>query len=256
VKSFNREGLGVVAWIAYLLVVGIIGTVVIGSYELIKRYWVPIIIVSLLFMSACCTGGSMELRKKYAMLHSVVHLSTSDGSGSGVVIYSNTKGADFSLILTAKHVIRDGFGEISPTVNVTVFPEEEEYVGRVIKVSKDYDLALVRIDTALDFVATRGNKEVLPIFTRVHKIGCGLGTAPFPTSGQIAQFGNHAFRLMVTSPIIFGDSGGGIFTEIDGELRLIGIVSAVASTNRGMVVPHMGIIVNIFAIEQFLGKKK
>ena len=200
-------------------------------------------------LTACTGEDEMDIMGKHEMLYTAV-LITAKGSGSGVVVYS---GNGYSLILTAQHVISDSKdGE----VYAALYPQEEEHPAKVVKTSNDYDLAIVRIEHEHDHVAKRMSGE-LSVFTPVWKIGSGLGQDPFPTEGMISAY--DEFTMTVTSPIIFGDSGGGIFIEIDGEYYLVGTVTSVAVARLGPfpnVVPHMANAYNMFAIEDFFKAEK
>jgi len=187
--------------------------------------------------------ADMTDKKLDQMLYTATLITRDGGGGSGVVVYS---GNGYSLIVTAQHVVSD-----AETISVALYPQEKEYPAKIVKTSLDYDLALVRIEVEHDHVAKRVLAELRP-FDEVYKVGSGLGNAPFPSKGIVSEF--NGFTMRVSSPIIFGDSGGGIFTKIKGEYYLVGIVISVAIARLGVfpnVVPHMANCYNSFAIEDF-----
>lgn len=60
-----------------------------------------------------------------------------------------------------------------------------------------------------------------------------------------------AHYITVSAPVSFGNSGGPVFTKIDGKWVVIGIVSAVSSTFYGPVA-HMMLAVHPFVINNFV----
>jgi len=189
--------------------------------------------------------ADMTDKKLEQMLYTATLLTSNGGGGSGVVVYA---GDGYSLIVTAQHVIRDvQDGELF----VALYPQEKEYPAKVVKTSTEYDLALVRIEVEHDYVAKRALAK-LNVFDHVYKVGSGLGGNPFPTEGIISSVGDYVFQA--SSPIIFGDSGGGIFIRIKNDYYLVGLVISVAVARLGPfpnVVPHMANCYDAFALEDF-----
>ena len=201
------------------------------------------ILVFLFLFSA--TIGASNVDKRVEMLYPTVIVDVENGHGSGVIIQSDEKS---SIILTARHVIE---GETHP--NIIFFPDNREIQGKVVKISEDHDLALVEIRMPHPYVARR--TILLPeVFDEVYKVGGGLNhTTPYPTKGMVSIV--DFFTMQISSPIIFGDSGGGVFSFIDGQYHLVGIISQIGlrpTMVGGDPVPHIAIAVNSSAIEEFL----
>jgi len=204
-------------------------------------------LLAVLFISSVGVAD-MNDKKLDQMLYTATLLMSNGGSGSGVVVYS---GNGYSLIVTAQHVIRD-----AENISVALYPQEKEYPAKVVKTSLDYDLALVRIEVEHKYVARRVLAK-LDVFDRVYKVGGGLGNSPFPTEGIVSSTADMVFQA--SSPIIFGDSGGGIFIKIGRNYYLVGIVISVAVARLGVfpnVIPHMANCYDAFALEDFFKAEK
>lgn len=99
----------------------------------------------------------------------------------------------------------------------------------------------------------RGLGEAVPVldhgrplpgaFTQAVAVGYGLGYSdPTVTVGHLQVVGTQYIRF--SAPITFGNSGGGLYTLIDGELTLVAITVAVG-VGGGNAVEHMGVGVPI-----------
>ena len=212
------------------------------------------ILFIVLLMFATTGVAEMKLYQKLNTLHTValitVNSEKGSGTGSGVVVAS---GEGYSLILTVNHVVK---GAKAGDLFVTLYPSEVTVPAYIVKKSSKYDLALLKIDVYHEHVARRISPEVLPPFTDLWKMGAGNGETPFPTHGVIEEFEADTGLMHISAPIIFGDSGGGIFLNSTGEL--IGVVVGTAVTGykgHPVVVSFMGLCYNIYAINDFLSSQ-
>jgi S1-C subfamily serine protease len=203
-----------------------------------------LVVMFVVILSACHLneGGSI-MQKHVEMLYPVVRIDAG-ALGSGVVILSQE---NYSLILTAKHVVG-----LKRKVKIVFYPDEVEYDGKVIKRSKDHDLALIRVEHYHPYVAKFALNLCPPVFTKVYKVGGGLGLEPFPGEGIVTGIDDYV--MTVSSLIIFGDSGGALFVKEDGHYRLTGTLVAVASSKGGPVY-HIGVVHNMNSILEFLNAK-
>ena len=159
-------------------------------------------------------------------------------SASGVVIHSD---GELTLILTAYHVLRDkiNFSAQTATVNVGYFSYKGDrpikhhmYSAENILVSPAYDLALVEIKTKTKFDYTkivkakndpRIGEDVWTVsnpnynYRSLKKTVIGSKSRPNMIKGLAWEVGGG---------ILFGSSGGGVFTK-DGDL--LGIIVVVES---------------------------
>lgn len=202
-----------------------------------------------IFLIACttCGGNQMSIQDKYEqMLYTTVRIETRSGGGSGVVIDTLN---GFTVILTAKHVIDDVHNK---KVRVRFYPSESEYVGEVTKISDKFDLAIVIVmNYEHDFVANRNEPKEMLVFQETYKVGAALGhETPLVTEGIVSDVDEYEF--VTSSPIVWGDSGGGIFVEEDGEFVLVGISVKLAVAFNVYPIYHIGIAVDMFAVEEFI----
>ena len=204
-----------------------------------------LLIVVLVLLS---TGGVSMANQEYdQMLYPVVRLFFDDWNASGVVVYA---GEGHSLILTVGHAVQ---GE--DEVNVVLYPSNIVVPGKVVKIGKKHDLALVRINVEHKYVAKRGSAKKLLLFMETWKVGCGLNKPPFPTKGIISAFDAELGTMQTDANIILGDSGGAFFIKQGHDYRLAGVVVGMAVV-RGkggvQLLPHIAYGFNLYAIEQFL----
>ncbi len=147
---------------------------------------------------------------------------------------------------------------ISPGVLLTAahcFSPADTPLDEVIKMDKDVDLMLVKapqLDCPCAPIAKTSAVDDI-----VHAVGYPLmkGVQVLTTGRlQTITFEKSGF-MMISAPIVFGNSGGGIFNA-DGEL--IGIASGMAVYDVGFdgiphIVPHMATASNLQTIKTFLG---
>src|SRR5206468_5964009 len=94
-----------------------------------------------------------------------------------------------------------------------------EESGLVISVSPQLDLALIEVESDRPYEATAKliAPEKIPtvkLYSRVNAIGCPLGYAPIPTSGELTSKSkvlDGQSYWMINAPTIFGNSGGAIY---------------------------------------------
>lgn len=125
----------------------------------------------------------------------------------------------------------------------------------VLKKDEKLDLMLLYVPIPSAFVQI-ANPEDVYIDQKVVVVGFPMGTGETTTEGRIqgpvpgdSPVSKHYFRL--TAPIIFGNSGGGVFAKVDGEWVLVGVVSAVMGTFFGPV-PHLGLAVDTTHVKAFV----
>jgi hypothetical protein len=216
----------------------------------LKRIWELRYVILFALLTLYATEGVPDMSKRMDMLHSVVLISvTNGGTGSGIIISSDEE-LGTSIILTAQHVIhkaRPG------SITVTVYPNEKEWPAEIVSKSKMYDLALIRINTYHPFVAADILLNPLEPFVPVIGIGAGMGHKPHPRAGMVEEVNEYQFYT--SSPIIFGDSGGGIFTYVESEKKwfLVGLMTSVPMINPYCPVTHQAISYTIKTIQEFLG---
>jgi S1-C subfamily serine protease len=227
------------------------------------------------------------------LLYPVVRVRTDQAGGSGTVIYSEDRdeaGTFRTYALTNYHVIDDAISvtkkwdnlsqrwtvqENNKLVDVELFSwhkgkiiDRKVVKAAVVAHSKDDDIALLELRSGVDFYPLRvstvaqlaTDEEVanLRVFQKIYAVGCSLGHEPIHSTGELTDLDdlqNGKTYMMGSAPIIFGNSGGAVFTQIEGEYRLVGIPSLVAVTWGG-AVSHMNWFVPQSRIEIFLRDAK
>lgn len=221
----------------------------------------------------------LEAHKK--LIYPVVRITYSNTGGSGTVVYSksNDDGKFSTYVLTNFHVIEDAITitdewdtdlqkEIKKEKRSIVYVEIFQYrdvstpVG-TLKVeatielyNKDEDMALIKLlsEKKVEYVAElypHGN-DSLRVMDETVAVGCSLLFPPLPTTGILTRKNHRVDSLpfhMSSSQIIYGNSGGGMFT---GDGKLIGIPSLVAIAGWSTPITHMGLFIPISRIYKWL----
>ena len=220
----------------------------------------------------CSTSTSMAAScgpQHEEMLDTAIRVNT---AGSGTVLYSKQhEGKWESYILTNYHVIGeqitireiwDGMKgkKVKRETREPVTAFWFDYVrcsrsvgtrGRIADIvahDEQRDLALLKLrdtERGVDRIAYMlPEKEYPKLGQTVWAIGAGLGYPPSMTSGEMAfaeQVINGYRYQLATAPIIFGNSGGSLFSYSDVRKRyeMIGVPSRVSATGF-QAVTHMG----------------
>ncbi len=127
----------------------------------------------------------------------------------------------------------------------------------IVLYNKTGDMALLklRFDEEVKFVATlpeKDNAEFYRIMDESVASGCSLGQPTIVSVGVISRVGYQLDSLpydMSTAQIIFGNSGGAMFS---GDGVYMGIPSRVAMAGWGSPITHMGLFIPIHRIYEWL----
>ncbi len=206
-----------------------------------------------------------------ALLHPSVQVNATGGAGGGTIVFSRPeKGEAYgTYVLTAFHVVakaiqKDERGrELRRTVTVTAYradgSEDERIQGDLLLWHEKRDIALLRLRSSRPFTVARlagaAQLSAVAVFTRVTAVGCPLGHDPLPSQGEISTVRKDVQGerfWMMSAPTIFGNSGGGVFARE--SLELIGVSAMLCTFDnpRATPVPHMGILVPLGSIRQWL----
>jgi len=197
-----------------------------------------------------CSGTLFEADELYdKLLPTVVLITTSSGTGSGVVIESSSGG---SKILTNQHVVA---GHSSVTLS---FPSSKSYQGSIVKAGGDQylkdDLAVVQ--------TSHSGLSVASISTEL-KIGQNVFVVGSPGLGDNASISQWSLTKGIVSninpagePGIFqtdaainpGNSGGPVFNE---QGCVVGLAVAVPSDRT---IQQVGFAITSESINAFLAK--
>ena len=179
------------------------------------------------------------------ILYPVTRVRASDSGGSGVLIYSEPDpqkpGEFINIALTCQHVIdknitvkeewdavlkRDMKRDIMQEVTVEIFDYDGSKIvsanstsSEIIAYDKSHDLAAVKLNNTrkMNYVSTVIPKDDIKdvhIADPVWVSGCSLLHDPFPNAGTLTSLRemiDQKAYIMQNAPIIFGNSGGGLF---------------------------------------------
>jgi S1-C subfamily serine protease len=199
------------------------------------------------------------------LVEPTVRVNAKSEVGSGSVVFSKMRGGKVrTFVLTAWHIVKDNVAETTPSpIEVDVYdatgkPRETRSV--LVARNENLDLALLEIeDEKAPAVTARLARPQdvarATVFSKVWAIGCPLGYAPMPTSGDLTSLGKELDGItywMTNAPTIFGNSGGGIYLA---ETRqLVGVLSRISAYKNliDVAVPHMGIVTPIPLVYDWL----
>ncbi len=206
------------------------------------------------------------------LVQPTVRVNAKSEVGSGSIVYSRRRGAAKpgatapvrTFVLTAWHIVKDNVVDGVPTpIEVDVYDDlgkSRETKSKLVARHEALDLALLEIENEkLPLIASKlprpADLERATVFSRVWAIGCPLGYAPMPTSGDLTSLGKELDGIsywMTNAPTIFGNSGGGIYLA---ETRqLVGVLSRISAYKNliDVAVPHMGIVTPITLVYDWL----
>ena len=164
--------------------------------------------------------------------------------GSGVIIKSSP---EETLILTAAHVVDEGV-EIRAKRNHSTYV----YWLQLLRIGKgDHsDWAILRAPFWIAPAVSLSEEEYPDLNQYVLSAGYALGFEDITvTEGRYQGYLNGFLRT--TAPIIYGNSGGGMYQLVKGRLKLIGICSRIfgAYGSSGPPMPFMNLTLGLTSIE-------
>jgi len=158
------------------------------------------------------------------------------GTGSGWIYKSN---GNSTYIVTNNHVVAD-FAQSGGTLNVEL-NNGDQYPATIVGRDTNYDLAVIKIAKGNLPELPLGDSSKLLIGDPVVAIGSPLGLASTVTSGIVSALnrpvttgstGSESYvdAIQTDAAINPGNSGGAL---LDGNARIVGINSAIASLSSG-----------------------
>jgi len=210
---------------------------------------------------ACAQVQTEVQQRQSEMLNPTVRVELEQGSGSGTVIHSSSKG---TFLLTNHHVAGEKGAKVQ--VRFWLLNDNSETVlsvlrdAEVVASDADRDLALLRlVDSEFRAEAVA---RIAPERTRLHPgedvwvAGAALGLRAHLTQGLLSLVAHSVMKRdhMVTSaPVVPGNSGGGVYHRgADGRFYYIGTVRAVALVGFGSVVPTTNYAIPNSSLREFL----
>ena len=187
-------------------------------------------------------------------------------SGTGVVFYQDK---DIAYIITANHVINS----YSFPTNFSVFAEYHNNINtileecKVIKSSRDIDMAILSSKPVWEGAAEviKDEKEVEQ-FAEAFTYGFAGGFSEYIgilTHGEIQAVKSSELlsreHCVTTIPVIFGNSGGGMFIKVNGNYKLAGImtnVHLIRHSGTDIIVCHISMATTATQILEFIKNNK
>jgi len=189
------------------------------------------------------------------LLNSSVLVQTQFGSGSGTLVKKSNTGM---LILTCYHVVEDakdnevmvGYSKSSSGTDLSGMVT---YKAKVMKINKEKDLALLKIDFSDSDLVVANIAKLEPLKGDiVYSVGNPLGLIRTISKGILSNKQDDYF--VSDNTITFGNSGGGLFNS---EGELIGVPARVLGyPDRfgyfGSPESSLGMSINLQTIKDFL----
>lgn len=172
-------------------------------------------------------------------------------SGSAVAISARE-------LITAAHVVVDSQGK--PAEKIHIFSKLGKHkviaTAKVVKAKVKQDIALIRVEVDLPYIADVVSKyeiiEHVKWGTRVWVSGHALGVdEPVVTDGYINSTNDEGW-IRYSAPQIFGNSGGPVYSLINGRFKLVSISQAGYVAGMSMVT-HMSLGVNPWTLLDTIG---
>ena len=233
-------------------------------------------------------GQSKVDHLRTQVLYNQVRVKTSKAGGSGTVIYS-ALGEDSkqynTYVLTCHHVVSDAISiksawdsrigrdrkqELRQLVTVEFFnylnvphgyrPVSSSVDAEIVAYDDRHDMALLHLRTIqqAEHVAQMlkpADVEVLQVGMPLVAVGAALLHDPIVTQGHLTHMGDeidHALYMMSSAQIIFGNSGGAMFGEVDDVYQYVGIPSRIDIAGWSSPVTHLGYFSPAVRIHEFL----
>ena len=170
----------------------------------------------------------------------VVQIQCASGNGTGVIVSGDK-------VLTAAHVVVEK--------DCLVL----DYKNRDYTIDREKDLAIIKLDKKTKSKGVRFANKSLEEYAKVWTIGFPLNLPYYLSEGRYIGKYSTNFDIL-NMPIIFGNSGGGLFTIEDNEIKLCAIISAVKqlplSPTIIMPLVNMSVVTNYYNTKQFLRDNK
>lgn len=183
-----------------------------------------------LFALAACLPSSAQAIDNGPLYASSVQVLYKGGGGSGVVVKSDGK---VSLILTAKHVVKDAEA-------IRVRSRKGEWDAKIIEIFEQ-DGALLEVHAPMIPTCLPLPEERPGPGSSLSTIGCPYGTCDTRTDGYLTKIEDGVYLASVI--IASGGSGGGVFWYSPNKRWvLVGIARGMFSNNLalfGMMGPQL-----------------
>ena len=177
---------------------------------------------------------------------SVGSIVTEEGDliGSGVLIESDK-------LLTAAHVVERDIVYYFDIGYELILIERILIHENYINTTNDIAIAFLSCDSSVNPTVLIDSDDILKRRMPLVTVGFSRGYKKYSDPKTFSYFGSlieepgHIKFLPLRATIWFGDSGGGVFTYLDGEIKLVGIMSYFA-VDDGLVCENSAINVKYY----------
>jgi len=184
--------------------------------------------------------------EEYDPFPSVGSIITEEGDliGSGVLIESDK-------LLTAAHVVERDIVYYFNIGDELILIERVLIHKNYINTTNDIAIAFLSCDSSVKPTTLIGTGDILKRRTPLVTVGFSRGYKKYSDPKAFSYFGRlieepgHIKFLPIRATIWFGDSGGGVFTYINGRLKLVGIMSYFA-LDDGIICENSAISVKYY----------
>ena len=215
------------------------------------------ILLAVLLLTGCGVTTQSNSSKEDSMVHMMLAPSVNvivggDGFGSGTVFKVTRAGA---YILTNLHVVDHAKDDIVVRFYTR---REDEYIAHLHSFNKDKDIAVLFAPHLCGTSAVLGKPGDARVFRESICVGTSSKYPLAPSRGMVTQVDfmkGDTVLYRSDCNITFGNSGGGMYVEVDGVWKLVGIPTAVhAHTIFGNRAPvsFLGFMVRIEDILEHL----
>jgi S1-C subfamily serine protease len=205
-----------------------------------------VVLVLVVLLGGCQTNppNKEEIMVNMMLRPSVGITVGKDGFGSGTVFKVTREGA---YILTNHHVVSGSTDLVVHFYNM----RGQEYAAELYSFDEEKDVAVIFAPHLCMSAAKLGRPGDVRLFKESVCVGTSSSYPIAPSRGIITQMDfERGERLLYRSDcnITFGNSGGGMYVEVDGSWVLVGIPTAVHAHNffgNRAPVPFLGFMVRI-----------
>jgi hypothetical protein len=200
------------------------------------------------FAPGAMAGGEVDLAEVFAKTSpSVVTVTTYNAAGRKLEQGSGFVVDKSGVIATCLHVVADG-----ETVEIQSSDETPHLATAVIRVDKQWDIALLKVDGLSEPALKLAPPKAVRVGAAVLAIGSPLGLGNTLSQGIISGLRPRADSdlIQITAPVSPGSSGGPVLSPTSGEVLGVTVSFLSAGQNLNFAVPARVVIDQLKTINQ------
>jgi S1-C subfamily serine protease len=244
-------------------------------------------IIALLFTTTTTITADELDSKLHSILYPIVRVTYQGGGGSGTVVYSEDRessGEFQTFVLTNHHVVSRAikvekiwdnlkqayeYKENNDLVEVEIFNyanggrtvTKSPVKAEIVAYQADEDIALLKLKYPFELkhsISILPSNKPLRLFQEIYAAGCPLLVDPTFTKGEVTDLEviiDKKIYIGGSADIIWGNSGGAVFVNVDGTYYFVGIPSRGMSV-YGQAVTYLGYFVSPERVHKFVRTQK